>query len=77
MNPAESLIYGKECREFPMSPDKNPLLYTKYTACWIGVLKMVHNNPHITGQYNPLNQTTNQGFFIAHMDAQESYNAPR
>ena len=38
---------------------------------------MVHNNPHITGQYNPLNQTTNQGFFIAHMDAQESYNAPR
>ena len=28
---------------------------------------MVHYNPHIIGQYNPLYQTTNQVFFIAHI----------
>ena len=35
----------------------------RYTSCLIGILTMVYYNPHITGQYNPLYNLNNQGFF--------------
>ena len=38
-----------------------------YTGWLIGILIMVYYNPYITGEYNPLYNLTNQGFFIAHM----------
>ena len=49
-----------------MSHEKNPPTF-HYTGCLIGILTMVYCNPHITGQYNPLYNPNNQGFFIAHM----------
>ena len=36
-----------------------------YTGCLIGILIMVYYNPYIIGQYNPLYNLNNQGFFTA------------
>ena len=40
---------------------KNPPTF-HYTGWLIGILILAYYNPHIVGQYNPLYQTTNQGF---------------
>ena len=34
--------------------EKTALLSITITDCLIGILVMMHDNPHITGQYNPL-----------------------
>ena len=41
-------------RSFPLNP-----------GCLIGILKMAHYNPHITGQYIPLYTLTDQGSFFS------------
>ena len=51
---------------FDVSHEKNPLSFC-YTGWIIGILVMVYYNPYITGEYNPLYNPTNQGFFIAHV----------
>ena len=45
-----------------MSNEKNPPTF-HYTGWLIGILIMVYYIPYITGQYNPLYNPTNQGFF--------------
>ena len=45
-----------------LSHEKNPPTF-HYTGWLIGILIMVYYNPYITGQYNPLYNPANQGFF--------------
>ena len=42
-----------------------------YTGCLIGIFLRVYYYPHITGQYNPLYNPTNQGFFRGSREHQE------
>ena len=49
-----------------VSHEKKPPTF-HYTGWLIGILIMVYYNPYITGQYNPLYNPTNQGFFVAHV----------
>ncbi len=52
-----------QCRQKNMLMNKkNPLSFC-YTGWLIGILVMVYYNPYITGEYNPLYNPTNQGFF--------------
>ena len=48
---------------YPCEPRKKPSYFPWNTGWLIGILIMVYYNPHITGQYNPLYNLTNQGFF--------------
>ena len=52
--------------DFPIwhlkTPKKKPPTF-HYTGWLIGILIMVYYNPYISGQYNPLYNQTNQGFF--------------
>ena len=43
-------------------PRKNPPTFY-YTGWLIGILIVVYYIPYLTGQYNPLYNPTNQGFF--------------
>ena len=45
-------------------PRKKPDPTFHYTGCLIGFFLRVYYNPHITGQYNPLYNPTNQGPFF-------------
>ena len=51
-----------------VSHQKNPPTF-QYTGWLIGILILVYYNPHITGQYNPLYNLTNQGFFHCSCDS--------
>lgn len=53
-----SLWKGLFARKWPSYFPLNP-------GCWIGILKMAHYNPHITGQYIPLYTLTDQGPFFS------------
>lgn len=53
-----SLWKGPFARKLPSYFPFNP-------GCWIGILKMAHCNPHITGQYIPLYILTDQGPFFS------------
>ena len=48
-----------------VEPRKKQLLtFHYYTGCLLGILSSwFMNNPHITGQYNPLYTLNNQGLF--------------
>ena len=53
-------------RMYPCEPRKKTSYFPLY---WLvdRDLIMVYYNPYITGQYNPLYNPTNQGFFVAHV----------
>ena len=56
------LVSRRVSFHYPLEPRKNPLSFC-YTGWLIGILVMVYYNPYITGEYNPLYNPTNQGFF--------------
>ena len=54
-------VYIDPLVTWPFEPRKKPGLTFHSTGCLIEVLIMVYYNPHITGQYNPVYNPTNQG----------------
>ena len=52
-----------------LEPRKKPSYFPLNPGWLIGILTMVYYNPHITGQYNPLYNPNNQGFFHCSLEA--------
>ena len=63
--PGVMSLHFQTCPVCPLSIERRTktLVAFHYTGCLIGVRIRVYDNPHITGQYNPLYTLNNPGSF--------------